>query len=130
MQVLGYILLVVLGLFIAMQWWMKSKAEQVVGQPLPKIDGELAERLKERGKALLYFYSPHCGPCRAMTPVIDRLTQTHDNVFKIDVSQDLETARKFQVMATPTLMLLSGGAIASVQLGAASEAKIVALLAN
>lgn len=129
MQVLGYIVLVVLGLFVALQWWMKIKAQRVAGQPLPEIDGEMAERLKEHGKALLYFFSPHCGPCRAMTPVIDRLTQIHDNVFKIDISQNMETARKFQVMATPTLMLLSEGKIESVHLGAASEAKITAMLA-
>lgn len=128
MQALGYILLFVMVFFIAIQWWMKSKAERVAGQPLPPIDGELTKSLKAHGKALLYFYSPHCGPCKKMTPVIDHLRQTRANVFMIDASTDIETARQFQVMATPTVMLLSNDKIEAVRIGAASESALVALL--
>lgn len=129
MQALGYLALIVLGLFLSMQWWMKLKAQRVSGQPLPEIEGEMAERLMKRGKVLIYFFSPRCRPCRAMTPVIDRLSKEHDNVFKIDVSEDVETARKFHVMATPTIMVISPTMIEQVVLGAVPESKLTSLLA-
>lgn len=128
MQAPGYIALAVIVFFVALQWRLRIKAQRVAGQLLPPIDGDLAVALEKRGKVLLYFFSPHCGPCRAMTPVIDRLMQTRDNVFKVDLTRDMDMARKFRVMATPTLMLLSRDKIDSVHLGPASEAKIAKLL--
>jgi thioredoxin 1 len=128
MQAIAYIVLAALGLFAALQWWLKRKALRLQGQPLPELDAVLAERLKARGKAMLYFYSPNCGPCRAMTPVIERLAKDHDNVFKFDVSKDMATARNFKVLATPTVMVLSTKLIESVTLGAVSEQRLIALL--
>lgn len=84
--------------------------------------------MRERSKVLPYFFSPNCGPCRSMTPVIDRLAALHDNVFKFDVAKNLDLARRLGVMATPTIMLLANGRIAHVKLGALSAQRIEALL--
>ena len=128
MQAIGYVALALLGLVAALQWWLRRKARRLQGQPLPELDEVLAQRLKGHDKALLYFFSPTCGACGAMTPVIERLAKDHANVFKIDVSQDMATARSFKVMATPTVMVISTKLIESVTLGAVSEQKLIALL--
>jgi thioredoxin 1 len=129
MSLVGYFVLGFLVLLVAAQWRLTRRAQRLKGQALPELDLALAERLKARGKAVLYFFSPGCLPCRAMTPVIDRLAREHDNLFKVDVSRDVETARRFQVTATPTLMVLSTTTIESVTLGTVSESRIRDLLA-
>jgi thioredoxin 1 len=128
MPMFGYFVLIVLGFFVAMQWWTKRKAQRVVGQPLPEVDSAVAEALDRRGKAVLYFFSPSCGPCRPMTTVVDRLAQEHDNVFKFDVSRDPDAARAFQVMATPTIVSVSRNGIDAVHLGAMTDKALRQLL--
>lgn len=79
-------------------------------------------------EALLYFFSPHCGPCRALTPDVEALSHQFDNVFLIDVSQDAATARSFGVMVTPTVLLITPQAVSSALLGRTSATKLRQLL--
>ncbi|MBI4740764.1 MAG: thioredoxin family protein, partial [Betaproteobacteria bacterium] len=109
-------------------WHLARKAKAIEGQAVPELEPAVEASLRERGKVLLYFFSPHCGPCRTVTPVIDRLAALHDNVFKFDASQSLDLARRLGVMATPTMMLLADGRIAHVKLGTVSAQRIEALL--
>lgn len=127
-SLLGIVLVLIFGGLLFFQWQIARKAMRAEGQPVGDLDPVIDAKMKERGKVLLYFFSPNCGPCRTMTPVIGRLTGSHDNVFKLDVSQSLGLARKLGVMATPTVMLLADGRIASVHLGSMSEKNIEALL--
>lgn len=126
--IFGIVLVLIVGGLLFIQWHIARKAKRAVGQPVGDLDPVIDSKLKERGKVLLYFFSPNCGPCRTMTPVIGRLAGSHDNVFKFDVGQSLDLARKLGVMATPTVMLLTDGRIASVHLGGMSEKNIEALL--
>ena len=129
MEILGYLLVGVIVSFGSMRWWFARQARKAEGQPLPEgLEEGLAATIRSRGKALLYFYSPHCGPCRAMTPVIDRLAGVRDNVFKFDVSREMAVARQFSVMATPTVVLATPEGIGKVILGPASEAQLMGLL--
>lgn len=126
---IGIILILIVGALLFFQWQVARRARNAVGQPVGDLDPVIDAKLRERGKVLLYFFSPNCGPCRAMTPVISRLAGIHDNVFKLDVSQSLNLARTLGVMATPTILLLTNGRIASVHLGGMSEKNIETLLA-
>lgn len=55
---------------------------------------------------LLEFYSPQCGPCRAMQPTIDRLTQEGYPIRQVNVEQDRELAQRFRITAVPTTVLV------------------------
>lgn len=128
-EIPGYLLVGVFVSFAMMRWWFARQARKAEGQPLPDgLDDALAGAIRSRGKALLYFYSPHCGPCRSMTPVIERFAGRRDNVFRFDVSRDMSVARQFKVMATPTVILATPQGIGKLNLGPASEAQLVGLL--
>ncbi len=49
------------------------KSRKIIGQVIPELPPEIAEKLHSHGKILLYFFSPNCGPCREMTPRIGRI---------------------------------------------------------
>lgn len=116
-----YLFLALLVLIAALQIsaWLRAKSTQGRAVPLSAVGS---------GRRLYYFFSPRCGPCRAVTPVIDRLATRHPNVFKVDVSADIEQARAFGVAATPTLMLVEDGRITRVIVGGASEKTLEGLL--
>lgn len=121
MKLLGIaVVFLLLGLVLA-QWWLKRKARGLEGSPVPPLDPRIDACLQERGRVLLYFHSPNCGPCRKMTPLVDAAAARHGNVFKLDVSQSLDIARKLGVMATPTTVLIAGSHITRIDLGPLSE---------
>ena len=58
------------------------------------------------------FYADWCGPCVAMTPVIEELEKElagSVEIKKIDVDQNQEEASKYGVMSIPTYLILKDG---------------------
>lgn len=112
----------------ALRWLLLRRARAVQGQMAPDtLPPDIAARLAERGRVLLYFYSPTCGACRSITPVVDRLAQEFDNVFKVDISQNTALPRSLGVMGTPSAISLAHGKVEEVVLGPVNEAKLRAM---
>jgi len=63
---------------------------------------------------IYYFHSPHCGACKSITPII---AEEYEPVNIIDISTDLELARKFNIRATPTVIFVENNIISNVHLG-------------
>jgi thioredoxin 1 len=128
MTYIGYGVVGLLVVVVLLQWRLARKAKAMEGAAAPELEPAVAAKLRQRGRVLLYFFSPSCGPCRAFTPVIDRVAARHDNVFKFDVGRSQGVARQLGVMATPTTVLVVEGRIAQVALGSVSEQKLEELL--
>lgn len=61
---------------------------------------------------LLDFYSPTCGPCHVMHPVLERLARRRAGelmVVKINVEAQPELARGFGIQAVPTFVIVHKG---------------------
>jgi thioredoxin-like negative regulator of GroEL len=80
-------------------------------------------------RLLVYFWSPTCGMCRTMTPVIDALARERQDIVKVNLQEAAPLARRFGVMATSALVLVRDGRIEQILLGARSKAQIRTLLA-
>lgn len=69
---------------------------------------------------LVDFYATWCGPCKAMTPIIQQLgkeLQSTARVLKIDVDKNPATAARFQIRSVPTLMIFKNGIVVWQQQG-------------
>ena len=66
---------------------------------------------------MVYFFSPSCRACKAQTPVIKSLQKAYRNVFDVDISADMETARIFGIKATPATVAVKDGVIDKVFVG-------------
>ncbi|MBK9022391.1 MAG: thioredoxin family protein [Sulfuritalea sp.] len=127
-MIIGIAVVAFFAALLFYQWRMTRNAQRQVGQAVAPMDPVVDARLLERGKVLLYFFSPSCGPCRLMTPRIDAAARQHDNVFKFDVSQSTALARQLGVMATPTTVLVTAGKIETVKLGSLSDDALASML--
>ena len=120
---------IILGIVVAFglfQYMTLRKMKKMEGNTLDPEEG--IPGLPAEGKKLVYFYTPTCTACKAMTPVIDRLTGERNDVFKIDASRNITAARKLGIMATPTTLILDGLTIQTVKVGALREKQILSLL--
>lgn len=74
------------------------------------------------------FYSPTCGPCRMLAPVLDALANEYGSrllFFKLDTSTQQMSAARFQIRGVPTLLLFKDGQVVDQLVGAAPRAEIV-----
>lgn len=78
---------------------------------------------------LLDFYSPSCGPCRQMAPVVQRLAAAGHPIRQVDVSQEPHTAAQFGVTAVPCFVMLVNGREVARHVGMASQPQLERMLA-
>ena len=59
---------------------------------------------------LLYFIAPRCAPCKALAPALLYTAAALGlDIRAVDCTLSQQTARKYHVQATPTLLLLKDG---------------------
>jgi thiol-disulfide isomerase/thioredoxin len=76
----------------------------------------------EGGAAIIDFWSPTCGPCLAMAPAFDAVSQELDEepirFVKINTAAHPKLAAPFRVRAVPTILFVNNGEILDVSVGA------------
>jgi thioredoxin 1 len=118
------VVLVLVGLMVGLQLMVRARARAMRGQEVPRLPGALGQQLRGAPRALLYFFSPSCGACKPLTPRFEALRRTNPAVHLVDVSQDLDVARSFKVMGTPSVIEIADGKIVDYVVGAASGAAL------
>ena len=88
------------------------------------------EVMNSEKTVLLDFYADWCGPCRMLSPVLEKIAAEKDDVkiCKINVDENEELAVSFGVMSIPALFVIKNGKVVEQALGALPEAKILDML--
>lgn len=82
------------------------------------------------------FWATWCGPCKAMTPTIEKLMEKYNTedsqvkIEKIDVDQNMESAKAADVRGIPTLVFEKDGVIVDRISGNQPLVKIEELIAK
>ena len=81
---------------------------------------------------LVDFWAPWCGPCRMMSPTIDKLAEQFAGkvkVGKLDVDKNQEIAVKYGISSIPQILLFKGGEkLVDKKLGVQPETEFVKML--
>ncbi len=117
MMTFVYIILGLIALFLGMQFIMIFAAKRTKGTKLAGLSGKLKSLEAKGTTGLVYFFSPNCRACKMQTPVIKDLQKNHKNIFDVDISTDMQTARIFGIKATPTTVAVKDGLINKVFVG-------------
>ena len=69
------------------------------------------------------FWAPWCGPCNMVSPIYDKPAKEYGNFkfCKINVGENPETTRKYQIQSIPMQMFFANGEKVAELLGAVPE---------
>ena len=70
------------------------------------------EVLESATPVLVDFYADWCGPCKMMSPVIDKLAEEYDGrikVGKVNVDENSDLAVKYGIMSIPNMVFFKNG---------------------
>ncbi len=77
------------------------------------------------------YWAEWCGPCKMIAPVIDEVAGEFDGrlkVVKLNIDENAESARKYNIRSIPTLMLFKNGDMVAQKVGALSKSQLSAFL--
>lgn len=89
-----------------------------------------SEVLNANQTVLVDFWADWCGPCKMLSPILERVAAEHENakICKINVDENPELAKQFQVMSIPMLVVFKEGKAVDTSVGLVSKSKIESML--
>lgn len=90
-----------------------------------------AEVLQSAVPVLVDYWAEWCGPCKQLSPLLDKLAPTYAGrlqIVKMNVDQNKVTPAKYGIRGIPTLMIFKNGTLATTKVGALNEAGLKSLI--
>ena len=82
---------------------------------------------------LVDFWAEWCGPCKMITPVLEDIATEHIGriqIVKLNVDDNPNVARRYDVMSIPTLLIFVDGEVKKRLVGAKGKAQLLEELAE
>lgn len=96
---------------------------------LKLTDQTFDEEIKSsEAPVLVDFWAEWCGPCKMVAPILDEIVTEQAGrlkLAKVNVDDNQEVARRFDVMSIPTMILFKDGEPALRIVGARAKSKIL-----
>lgn len=89
--------------------------------------GEFDRLINDEKLVVVDFYADWCMPCRFVAPILEKLEKEFDGsveFVKVNVDDNVELARRYNISAIPTLILFHKGKILNSFIGALPESML------
>jgi thioredoxin 1 len=80
-----------------------------------------ADVLKSTKPVVVDFWAEWCGPCRAVSPILDQIGEEYADkisVVKLNVDENPQMAMKYQITSIPAMMVFQNGEVVKTIIGA------------
>ena len=80
---------------------------------------------------LIDFWASWCGPCRMMSPVVDKIAEEMQDtvkVCKINIDEEQNLAVRYNVMSIPTFVVFKDGKEVNRSIGVQDKSEIIGML--
>ena len=87
--------------------------------------------VEKGGVAVMDFWAVWCGPCRLISPIIDKLSTEYEGkaiVGKVNVDENPEVAMKYGVRSIPTIVILKDGEEVKRHVGVTTQANLASMI--
>ena len=89
-------------------------------------DANFQDDVLNKDFVLVDFYADWCGPCRMILPFLEEIqNELNIDIVKVNIDNSPDIASQYEVMSIPTLMIFKNGERVSVNVGAASKARLI-----
>jgi len=97
-------------------------------------DATFAEEvLNSKETIMVDFWAEWCGPCKAVSPILDQIAAEHSDkikIVKLNVDDNPLMARKYKITSIPAMKVFRNGEVVKTVIGAKPKPAIEADLAE
>lgn len=87
-----------------------------------------AEVLGSTGTVMVDFGAEWCGPCKVLEPIMEKVaSEVSFNVFKVDIDDCPNLAKKFGIRGVPTVIVFQDGKVSKTNVGLTNKDALLKL---
>ena len=95
-------------------------------------DSNFEEAALKSGKVTVVdFWAQWCGPCRAIAPIIEELSNEYDDnvlIGKVDVDSNQQLAMEYSIRSIPTILIMKNGEVLEKHVGAITKPALQSMI--
>ena len=104
-----------------------------MAENLVDLNNDNFDDVTSSGVVLVDFWAPWCGPCKMLTPILEKVKEDVGDsavISKVNVDENPQLASKFGVRSIPTILIFKNGEIKETLVGLKQQAELTSLLLN